>query len=237
MGLMGDNMQIHLSKPAGQREGPFTLDQIKRDLAAHQYRDTDYWAWQEGMAEWVPLYAFPGIAAEVAAPAAAVAPPTPEEGKASASPPAAGADAAPIAAASASGPAPQPDKGVGLIPPQVASGMPSPALEHIFLFTTGEGQAASGSPAVGRMLEKIVGEEPGAIRQHTTRDVVANCNVGELLREDGSLSDAVWRVMAGHRPALVQQARERAYRICVRTFRIEADTVVALVLFYNKAKL
>jgi hypothetical protein len=43
--------------------------------------------------------------------------------------------------------------------------------------------------------------------------------------------------MAAHRPALVQQARERAYRICVRTFRIEADTVVALVLFYNKDKL
>ena len=43
--------------------------------------------------------------------------------------------------------------------------------------------------------------------------------------------------MAAHQPALVQQARERLQRICVRTFRIEADTVVALVLFYNKQKL
>ena len=58
---MGDNMQIHLSKPGGQREGPYTLEQINRDLAALKYRDTDYWAWHEGMAEWVPLYALPGV--------------------------------------------------------------------------------------------------------------------------------------------------------------------------------
>lgn len=235
---MGDNIQIHLSKPGGQREGPYTLAQINCDLAAQKYQDTDYWAWQAGMAEWVPLYALPGVVARGAAAAASVATPAPEEVTTPANPQdsSTGGLAAEVPP-NASEPAPEPDKGLGLIPPQVSSGLPFPALEHIFLFTTGEGLAASDSPAVGRMVEKIVGEGMSAVHQNTTRDVVANCNVGELLREDGSISDAVWRVMAAHRPALVEQARERAYRICVRTFRIEADTVVALVLFYNKDKL
>ena len=115
--------------------------------------------------------------------------------------------------------------------------MPSSALEHIFVFTTGEGPSVWHSPAVGRMLEDIIGDGLEAIHQNIPRDVVANCAVSGLLKPDGSISDAVWRAMAVHQPTLVQQARERLYRVCVRTFRIEADTVVALVLFYNKQKL
>ena len=37
----GDTMQIHLSKPGGQKEGPYTLEQIKQDLAANKYRDIE----------------------------------------------------------------------------------------------------------------------------------------------------------------------------------------------------
>jgi hypothetical protein len=54
-------MQIHLSKPGGQREGPFTIDQINRDLANRKYRDADYWAWYEGLDAWVPLHSVPGV--------------------------------------------------------------------------------------------------------------------------------------------------------------------------------
>src|SRR5215468_4844797 len=56
-------MQIYLSKPAGQREGPFTVQQINQDLAAKKYKDTDYWAWYDGLSEWVPLHAVPGVCA------------------------------------------------------------------------------------------------------------------------------------------------------------------------------
>ena len=70
---MGDNIQIHLSRPGGQQEGPYTLEQINRDLAAKKYQDTDYWAWHEGLTDWVPLYTLPGILTNgaSAAPAAA----------------------------------------------------------------------------------------------------------------------------------------------------------------------
>jgi hypothetical protein len=61
--------------------------------------------------------------------------------------------------------------------------------------------------------------------------------VPELLKPDGSISEAVWRAMAAHRPAIVQQARDSLFRVCVRTFRIEADAIVAVVLFYDKQKL
>jgi hypothetical protein len=222
-------MQIHLSKPGGQREGPYTLEQINRDLAAQKYLDTDYWAWQEGMAEWVPLYALPGVAIKGADAPAEVATPAPEEVTTPVNPPVLSADA-PAAA-------PEPEKGLGPVAPQVAAEMPFPALEHIFLFTTGEGPAAWDSPAAGRMLEETVGEGLSVIRQTTPRDVVAKCDIAELLRDDGSISDAVWRAMAAYRPTLIQQARDREYHICVRTFRIEGDSVVALVLFYNKEKL
>src|SRR4051812_23852873 len=56
-------MQIHLSKPGGQREGPFTVEQVNRDLAAGRYNDNDYWAWYEGLASWIPLHSVPGIKA------------------------------------------------------------------------------------------------------------------------------------------------------------------------------
>lgn len=105
------------------------------------------------------------------------------------------------------------------------------------MFTTGDGPSAWQSPTVARMLKDIVGEDLGARQEDVERDVVAWCAVSELLKPDGSISDSVWRAMAAHRPALIQQAREKLYRVCVRTFRIEADTIVALVLFYNKQKL
>ena len=198
-------MQIHLSKPGGQREGPYTLEQIIQDLAANKYRDTDYWAWHEGLTEWVPLYLLPGIADTDSAPAAS--------------------------------PVSEPEEESAALSQQVSSGMPAAALEQIFMFTTGDGPSVLRSPTVARMLKEIIGEDPDALREGIPRDVVARCAVAELLKSDGSISEAVWRAMAAHRPAIVQQARDRLYRVCVRTFRIEADAVVAVALFYNKQKL
>jgi hypothetical protein len=132
---------------------------------------------------------------------------------------------------------PEPEDDLLAARAQVSSGMPPGALEHVFMFTTGDGPSAWQSPTVARMLKEIVGEDLGALRESVERDVVAWCAVSELLKADGSVSDSVWRAMAAHRPTLIQQARERLYRVCVRTFRIEANTVVALVLFYNKQKL
>lgn len=87
------------------------------------------------------------------------------------------------------------------------------------------------------MLEAIIGIDLGTIRQKVPRDVVAKCSLADLLKPDGSISDAVWRSMATFQPDLVLQARSRRYRVCVRTFRIEADAVAVLVLFYDKQKL
>jgi hypothetical protein len=281
----GDIMQIHLSRPGGGREGPYTLEQIKKDLAAHKYRDTDYWAWHEGLTEWVPLYSLPGISASDDSAPPVVAAPQPKALITPAKPKAAARDAAatPVsavparaeprpalpearltptpAAPAAAGPEPEevtapagspaisprdsatrtpaalPEEEPVAVSHQVSSGMSASALEQVFMFTTGDGHSAWQSPTVARMFNEIIGEDLGTLREEVSRDVIARCAVGELLKPDGSVSDAVWRAMAAHRPALVQQARERLYRICVRTFRIEGDAIVALVLFYNKQKL
>ncbi len=280
MRVTGDIMLIHLSKPGGQREGPYTLEQIIRDLAANKYHDTDYWAWHEGLTEWVPLYLLPGIAPN-ADPVSVVAEAPPPSGmpaasqadtacsdtapaavatipfSAEAQPPPSGTPAA-TAPVSFVAPEPQvkpPDhsttqvstpSAAPVLEPaeeptptsfQVSSGMPTSALEQIFMFTTGDGPTAWHSPTVAQMLKEIIGEDPGVLRADIPRDVVARCAVGELLKADGSISNVVWRVMAGHRPAIVRDARDRLYRVCVRTFPIEAEAVVVLVLFYNKQKL
>jgi hypothetical protein len=291
MSPTGDTMQIHLCKPGGQQEGPYTLEQIKQDLAVKKYSDTDYWAWHEGLPEWVPLYLIPGLSVDDAAAAAQTAAPEPEEAEAPVSAQAARPAAAPAAVSTvpepaaspgrpvevsriaappaplptdsgpeepapivklpttaagpaAAGPAtlpaapvPEPEVEPGAGRAEVFSGMPPAALEHVFMFTTGDGPSAWQSPTVARMLREIVGEDLGALRESIERDVVAWCAVSELLKPDGSVSDSVWRAMAAHRPELIRQARERLYRVCVRTFRIDAATTVALVLFYNKQKL
>ena len=287
----GDTMQIHLSKPGGQQEGPYTLEQINQDLAANKYLDTDYWAWHEGLPEWVPLYSLPGITRSADSTLAAAAVPQPKEvavpsqpGAASPNvaaatlsagpapadpqhaPPQARAAAVPSAPAGAkpkveeavapaqrqtmpqgrstaedsaapASPAAEPQEEPPTLGQQVSSGMSSAALEEIFLFTTGDGPSAWQSPVVAQRLKEIIGEDLSTLRLDVSRDVVARCAVDELLKPDGSISEAVWHAMAALRPGLVQQARDRLYRICVRTFRIEADTTVALVLFYNKQKL
>ena len=274
----GDIMEIHLSKPGGQREGPFTLEQIKRDLAANRYRDTDYWAWHPGLTEWVPLYRLPGISTDTASgPALAKAPPpggVSVAGRADAASPGTApavtsaapvparpqplpreaavppASAAPLERTLASpvpstpqpatpspSPLSEPEEASGDARQGVSSGMPAVALEQIFLFTTGDGPSAWQSPTVTRMLKEITGEGLDGLPVGVPRDVIAQCAVGELLRPDGSISEAVWRAMAAHRPAIVQQARDRLYHVCVRTFHIEADAIVAVVLFYKKQQL
>jgi hypothetical protein len=225
MRSMGDTMKIHLSKPGGQNEGPYTLEQILQDLAANKYRDTDYWAWHEGLTEWVPLYALPGIAADDdAAP--------PDEIQAASPAGSAVQPGIPPAA-----PVTEPGQESAVVRNQVSSGLPASALDQIFVFTTGDGPSAWRSPMVARMLKEIIGDDVSALREGVPRDVVARCAVGELLKPDGSISDAVWRAMDAHRPVIVQDARARLYRVCVRTFRVEADVLVVLVLFSNKQKL
>src|SRR5213082_1895184 len=118
-------MEIHLSKPGGKREGPFTLEQINASLAQQQFRETDYWAWYEGLDSWVPLHQVPGvIEASEASPEVMAPEPLGE----------ADGDTEIIARPSGG------DGAQPLVISGLSSGMPAQALEHIFVFTDGEGQ-------------------------------------------------------------------------------------------------
>ncbi len=264
---MDDTLHIHLSKPGGQREGPYSLAQINRDLASRKYRDTDYWAWHEGLTEWVPLYAVAGVITSSQPAPRAGAVPEPAEAAATASPPAllrpaavtpapvppaalepaaaatadAGAAAPESAAADAmtasAAPSTDLDKAVIPAPPQIASGMPFSALEQIFVFTTGDGPAVWESSMAIRMLEGITGEKLDTIREAVARDVFGRCDIGQRLRRDGTIPESAWRAMWSLKPDLVQEAQKGAHRVCVRTFPVETGDVVAVFLFYNKQKL
>jgi hypothetical protein len=136
-----------------------------------------------------------------------------------------------------SSPGPETDPAAALLAQQFSSGMPFAALEQLFIFTTGDGRSIWISPLMSRMLEAIVGEKMERIRQGTPRDVIFNCDLSKLLKRDGAISDAVWHAMEIREPNVVARAQKKLSRTCVRTFNLERDTVVALVLFYNNQKL
>ena len=217
-------MQVHLSRPGGQREGPYTVEEINRDLAVQKYRDTDYWAWYEGLEAWVPLHAVPGVVP--LRPSSAPPPPTePQETPIA-------AEMQPAAAPSGSKP-----KSEATPPQQITSGMPAAALEHIFIFTSGEGPSTMQSPVTGMMLQEITGEELGKLRERVPRDVFGRCDIGQRLRKEGAVPDAAWKAMSALKPEIVKRAHEGHYRICVRTFNVQPEEVVAAFLFYDKQKL
>jgi chemotaxis protein histidine kinase CheA len=134
-------------------------------------------------------------------------------------------------------PGPETDPAAALLAQQFSSGMPFGALEQLFIFTTGDGRAIWSSPLMSRMLEAIIGEKMECVRQGIPRDVIFNCDLSQLLKRDGAISDAVWHAMEIREPTVVARAQKKLSRTCVRTFNLERDTVVALVLFYNNQKL
>ena len=248
-------MKIHLSRPGGQREGPFTIQEINADLAAKKYHDTDYWAWHEGLTNWVPLHSVPGIipgggAANGAANAgdATQSSETSEAGGAAvltqvASSPVAVAAEPETDVELAEEPSvpsaqqPEPEDEASAPRPKVSSGIPFAALEQIFLLTTGEGQAASRSTVTAGMLEEVTGEELCTVRENVPRHVMVRCVFLEKLRGGGALPEEAWRAVARVNHELVSQAREGLFRVCVRSFPLETGDMASLFLFYNKQKL
>jgi hypothetical protein len=222
-------MQVHLSRPGGQREGPYTVEQINRDLADRKYRDTDYWAWYEGLETWVPLHSVPGVVPQ--GDGSRAVPETPPMVSTAAASVSGAAPAQAPAAASGSAVELEPEPAAQR---QVSSGMPFKALKQLFIFTSGEGPATMQSPLTSAMFKEITGEDMALIRETIPRDVFGRCDIGERLRQDGKVPDSAWRAMSALKPAIVQQARDGVYRICVRTFNLETGDVVAVFLFYEK---
>ncbi len=226
-------MQIHLSRPGGQREGPFSLEQINRDLASNKYSDADYWAWYEGLAEWIPLYAVPGVfdlsieadthdgqTIVVSRPQAQPTKTAPPE-NISPAPPA----------------SPRPKQAPVPAKPRISSGLPFEALEQIFVVTNGEGEVIVRSPVTTGMLQDIIGADLEEIRLNIPRSVISRCQVLERLQREGLIPDSLWRAMAASKPDLVQQARAGGHRMVVRLFPLESGELVGVLLFYNKAKM
>jgi hypothetical protein len=118
-----------------------------------------------------------------------------------------------------------------------ATPLPFDALEHLFVFTTGDKQSVWESSTANQKFKEWVGQELEVVRQGVPRDVVFNCDPVGLLGSDGNLSKSVWKLIAGRRPELVQKQREGGCCLSVRTFRLESDAVVALALFYNAQKI
>jgi hypothetical protein len=231
-------MQIHLSKPGGQREGPFTVDQINRDLANRKYRDADYWAWYDGLDAWVPLHSVPGVVTmpEASAPPAvpSSAPQKSASGSTQTKAPLKSSgdgntESSTVARASSA------DVDASGEAAKFASGFPFAALKQIYIFTGGEGPGAMKSPIMAGMIKAIVGQDLAKVREKVPRDVFGRCDIAERLRLEKTVPTSAWRAMSSLNPELVQQAREGAYRTCVRIFPIENDELIALFLFYDKA--
>jgi len=225
-------MDIYLAKSDGGREGPYSLEQVNRDLTARKYNDSDYWAWYEGLEGWVPLYSIPGIvqSSHDKVPSLAAVAEAEDHGRAAEVQPSEAAPAASVAATAEPEPA---------VPEATAafSGMPFAALEQIFIFTSGEGPSATQSMVTAQMLQESIGADLEKIRATVPRDVFGRCKIGEQLRRDSRIPKSAWQAMAALKPDIVREAQEGAYRTCVRTFVTESGDTVAVFLFYNKQKI
>jgi len=72
-------MQVHVDR-GGERFGPYNLEDVNAYLTNGTLLPTDQ-AWQDGMADWVPITQIPGVTAPGGA-AAPPPPPTPAAGSA-----------------------------------------------------------------------------------------------------------------------------------------------------------
>ncbi len=68
-------MNIYIFKD-GRQEGPYSLEEVRRLRADGKLMNSDY-AWQDGLADWVPLASIPGIVAPITPPAPPGVPPVP----------------------------------------------------------------------------------------------------------------------------------------------------------------
>lgn len=66
-------MEIYLGRN-GQREGPYSVEEVKRRLAGGQVRPGDL-AWHEGLASWVPIGQLSGLGIPPAVPGVGLNPP------------------------------------------------------------------------------------------------------------------------------------------------------------------
>jgi hypothetical protein len=322
--------RIYLAKPGAQKEGPFTLEQINHDLARNKIKDTDFWAWHEGLPTWMPLYSVPGVSAKAwvvnaleaksegeSQTGAAVSSSRPEvsgtetNGKSTFKPAAKPARVAPKPmaasapspktnhkAVSASAPQPeaakenvapdpvakrssdlleqsqaeaaaahvaQPEPGLQVLQPvradspeatdasngdpkpkptellatpSLSSGKPFAALDHVFIFTTGEGPAALKSEVTASMLAEAVDHKVEDLWENVPVDVVGGTAAGvvEAIRS-GSIPGSAWRALFRIKRTVAQQIQDGWYHLCVRTFRLESNDLVAAFLLYNKHKL
>jgi len=249
-----DTVEIYLTRPGGQPEGPYSLEEINQNLAAKKYRDTDFWAWYHGEKDWVPLYRVPGVVSsddavawgvepaaqdrptEEAAETAIIVGTEPAISEAEPNPPS-GQSGDTVVLKNPESPPPQPDGAPEAAQRDLSTGLPFGALAHVFLLTTGDGPTASRSSVTGKMLEQSVGEPLGTIRANVPRDAIAHCSFVQQLRTKGELPPAAWKAMASFKADLVQDARAGQYKVCVRTFPIESGDLVCLFLFYNKQKM
>jgi len=241
-------MEIYLAKPGGQKKGPFTLEEINRDLAASKYRDDEYWAWHEGLPQWMPLHMVPGVSGTTAAALSATA--VSNSGKVPPSRPA--PEVKTRTASTVSVPVPTPVEkevaevaapvesvveSVAAVNGESASAFPFPALDQIFIFTSGEGRAVFDSPAVVEQLQEATGAELATIRETVQVDVIGRANLGRETPAEGGIPAKAWRAMTAIRPEVAQKAKDDFYQICVRPFAGESQESIAVLLLYNKEKL
>ena len=238
-------MQIHLSREGEERKGPLSIEEINADLAAFKYSDEDYWAWYEGLEAWIPLHSVPGIHAP-ARDNAQLPQPKPETKadyniatefvESPALQEKQHSSAAPAQAAETSSTA-QSSEAPGAWPQsKLFSGAPAKALDHVFLFTSGDGPSLRQSLVKEMILVQIIGANLDEMRGRVERDVFGKCDIGSRIRVEGSVPASAWQAMSSLRPELTKRAKDNEYRVCVRTFVTEDQKDVAAFLFYNKAR-
>jgi len=232
-------MQVYLAKPGGKKEGPFTIDQVRQDLAAKKYDDADFWAWHDGLTEWLPLYALPALSVKpssTSSASTAVALPAESDTDAMDSGETFATASGPEKATPSFEVSTTADSPVKIADhPRVFSGRPINALAQVFILTTGNGPAVFKSEVITGMLEQTVSVATDEIRRLVAVDVIGNASINAMESLcAGTVPESVWRALHRINPVTAQTAQEGGFHLCLRTFPAESQDIVAILALYRK---
>lgn len=100
--------------------------------------------------------------------------------------------------------------------PGNASPIPLSDLQHIFIFTDGNGQTVLDSPVATGTLQDTAEAPLTDFMGKVPFDVIARSKVASQIQQTGQFPESAWAAMSKIDPAITQKARAGTYRSVVR---------------------
>jgi hypothetical protein len=119
--------------------------------------------------------------------------------------------------------------------PQLSSGEPFSALEHVVVFANDDKRTSLESPAIRTVLEDAAGKHLDDIVERIPINVIDHFDVVTNMKQTRSVPESAWTGISSINPVIVQNLQRGLYRVCVRVQdNPRFGPMGAIFLFYRK---